>query len=98
MKKAPFKMKGNPMKRNFGISPMKKDPKKNIITKIKDYFKSQSPAGRVAAHDKSVREGMDRDMKMRMTQSERDAYDRAVKEGTRPAVNWSDYPKKPGVK
>jgi len=23
MKKAPFKMKGNPMKRNFGISPMK---------------------------------------------------------------------------
>ena len=26
MKKAPFKMKKNPMKRNFGISPLKSDP------------------------------------------------------------------------
>ena len=95
MKKAPFKMKGNPMKRNFGISPMKKDPKKNIIKRVKDYFKSKSPAGRVEAHDKSVREGQDRRMKMRMTQSERDAYDRAVEKGTRPKVNWSDYPYRP---
>ena len=95
MKKAPFKMKGNPMKRNFGISPMKKDPKKNIITRIKDYFKSKSLDETVKRHDKSVSEGQDRRMKMRMNQSERDAYDRAVERGTRPAVNWSDYPYRP---
>ncbi len=95
MKKAPFKMKGNPMKRNFGISPMKKDPKKNIIKRVKDYFKSKSLDETVKRHDKSVSEGMDRRMKMRMTQSERDAYDRAVERGTRPAVNWSDYPYRP---
>ena len=88
-------MKGNPMKRNFGISPMKKDPKKNIIKRVKDYFKSKSLDETVKRHDKSVSEGMDRRMKMRMTQSERDAYDRAVERGTRPAVNWSDYPYRP---
>ncbi len=95
MKKAPFKMKGNPMKRNFGISPMKKDPKKNIIKRVKDYFKSKSLDETVKRHDKSVTEGHDRRMKMRMTQSERDAYDRAVERGTRPKVNWSDYPYRP---
>ena len=88
-------MKGNPMKRNFGISPMKKDPKKNIIKRVKDYFKSKSLDETVKRHDKSVSEGMDRRMKMRMTQSERDAYDRAVERGTRPEVNWSDYPYRP---
>jgi len=28
MKKGPFKMKGNPMKRNFGISPAKNEEEK----------------------------------------------------------------------
>ena len=29
----PFKMKGSPMKRNFGISPMKSDPNKKVKKK-----------------------------------------------------------------
>ena len=92
MKKGPFKMKGFS---GFKNSPMKKDPKKNIITRIKDYFKSKSLDETVKRHDKSVSEGQDRRMKMRMNQSERDAYDRAVERGTRTKVNWSDYPYRP---
>tara|TARA_R110002124_G_C8614584_1_gene485688 strand:- start:55 stop:288 length:234 start_codon:yes stop_codon:yes gene_type:complete len=46
----PYKMKGSPMQRNFGISPMKKDEKtstkekaKAVIGTISDVLKSSEP-------------------------------------------------------
>ena len=44
MKKAPFKMKGNPMKRNFGISPMKQDPGKEREKLLAQYEKQKERA------------------------------------------------------
>ena len=45
----PFKMKGNPMKRNFSVSPIKSEGKKKYTTK-NDMIVLNDGTGRIGIH------------------------------------------------
>tara|TARA_R100000655_G_scaffold37781_1_gene72419 strand:- start:75 stop:278 length:204 start_codon:yes stop_codon:yes gene_type:complete len=59
-KKSTFKMKGDPMARNFGISPMRKDAKENLLKAVpnKEAYDKLSPQDKKGFDEAAKKAGL----------------------------------------